>query len=183
VGIRPGFGRGETRLGLPEKGRRPWIWGSRLLRKYISVCHCDLMVLHINHSSLLSVLCRSQVLWASPLQPAELSSALAPLPSSHTMPTIANATRVWEINVHWPMYSQCGVWDPRGRGVDIWECIRDRKYVLSSVHDNSSSPFILDDSTPGTEVSRFSSPRLSRQHIYFFAQPPNTKYWRYIARR
>jgi len=40
---------------------------------------------------------------------------------------VGNATRIWEVNVHWSLYSQCGVWDPRGRGVDIWECICDRK--------------------------------------------------------
>ncbi|KAG2036788.1 hypothetical protein BDR03DRAFT_865370 [Suillus americanus] len=39
-------------------------------------------------------------------------------------PYIGNATRIWEINVHWSLYSQCGIWDPKGRGVDIWECIR-----------------------------------------------------------
>ncbi|TFK67737.1 hypothetical protein BDN72DRAFT_871216 [Pluteus cervinus] len=44
---------------------------------------------------------------------------------------ISNATRIWELNVHWPMYSQCCVWDPRGKGVDIWECICD--------HDSSPS--------------------------------------------
>ncbi|KIM91490.1 hypothetical protein PILCRDRAFT_94330 [Piloderma croceum F 1598] len=42
------------------------------------------------------------------------------------MPTavISNATRIWELNVSWPLFSQCGVWDIKGRGVDIWECIR-----------------------------------------------------------
>ncbi|KAF8068825.1 hypothetical protein FPV67DRAFT_1415292 [Lyophyllum atratum] len=59
---------------------------------------------------------------------------------------ISNATRIWETNVHWSVYSQCCIWDARGRGVDIWECIRDH------------------DSKPGTE-------------------PPNSTYWRYIARR
>lgn len=46
------------------------------------------------------------------------------------MPRVAvgNATRIWEVNVHWPLYSQCGIWDPRGRGVDIWECICDREF-------------------------------------------------------
>ncbi|TFK38088.1 hypothetical protein BDQ12DRAFT_666313 [Crucibulum laeve] len=53
---------------------------------------------------------------------------------------ISNATRIWELNVHWALYSQCGVWDPRGRGVDIWECIRDH------------------DSTPGTQVYLLQQP-------------------------
>lgn len=45
------------------------------------------------------------------------------------MPTavISNATRIWELNVHWTVFSQCGIWDPKGRGVDIWECVRDRE--------------------------------------------------------
>lgn len=42
---------------------------------------------------------------------------------------VSNATRVWELNVHWTIYSQCGVWNAKGRGVDIWECIRDREYL------------------------------------------------------
>lgn len=70
------------------------------------------------------------------------------------MPVIANATRIWELNVHWAIYSQCGVWDPRGRGVDIWECIRDRESFLSrmaSLFPDKSH--YVDDSTPGTEVS------------------------------
>ncbi|KAF9051426.1 hypothetical protein CVT24_000799 [Panaeolus cyanescens] len=46
---------------------------------------------------------------------------------------VGNATRIWELNVHWTLHSQCGVWDPKSRGVDIWECIRDH------------------DSTPGTQ--------------------------------
>ena len=40
---------------------------------------------------------------------------------------VGNATKIWEVGVHWSLYSQCGIWDPRGRGVDIWECICDRK--------------------------------------------------------
>ncbi|KIK54127.1 hypothetical protein GYMLUDRAFT_177797 [Collybiopsis luxurians FD-317 M1] len=37
------------------------------------------------------------------------------------MARIGDSTRIWEVNIHWPLYSQCSVWD--GRGVDIWECI------------------------------------------------------------
>ncbi|KAH9962975.1 hypothetical protein BC827DRAFT_1129670 [Russula dissimulans] len=41
------------------------------------------------------------------------------------MPAVVrDATRIWELNIHWELFSQCGVWDPKGRGVDIWECIR-----------------------------------------------------------
>ncbi|KAF9262283.1 hypothetical protein L218DRAFT_960418 [Marasmius fiardii PR-910] len=62
------------------------------------------------------------------------------------MPEIGYATRIWELNIHWPMYSQCGVWNSKNKGVDVWECVRDH------------------ESVGGT-------------------QPPNTKYWRYLARR
>ncbi|KAG1736148.1 uncharacterized protein EDB91DRAFT_1204316 [Suillus paluster] len=81
-----------------------------------------------------------------------------------TTPYIGNATRIWEINVHWSLYSQCGIWDPKGRGVDIWECIRARKSPLSFV----CSPSCL---------------VLSFQQSHLFPQPPNGLYWRYIARR
>ncbi|KAJ3716788.1 hypothetical protein DFJ43DRAFT_1159960 [Lentinula guzmanii] len=37
------------------------------------------------------------------------------------MARVGDVTRIWEINIHWPMYSQCSVWD--GKGVEIWECI------------------------------------------------------------
>ncbi|PSS32046.1 hypothetical protein PHLCEN_2v2191 [Hermanssonia centrifuga] len=37
---------------------------------------------------------------------------------------VSDATRIWVIDVHWAMNAQCGVWDPKGKGVDIWECIR-----------------------------------------------------------
>ncbi|KAF8137259.1 hypothetical protein EV363DRAFT_1317200 [Boletus edulis] len=46
--------------------------------------------------------------------------------STTTMPAsvIKNATTIWDINVNWPLSSQCGTWDPKGRGVDVWECIQ-----------------------------------------------------------
>ncbi|KAH9898273.1 hypothetical protein C8Q73DRAFT_788469 [Cubamyces lactineus] len=37
---------------------------------------------------------------------------------------VADATRIWEVNLYWPLHAQCGVWDPKGKGVDVWECIR-----------------------------------------------------------
>ncbi|KIP05791.1 hypothetical protein PHLGIDRAFT_73645 [Phlebiopsis gigantea 11061_1 CR5-6] len=41
------------------------------------------------------------------------------------MPALVSAaTRIWELNTYWPVGSQCGVWDAKIRGVDIWECIR-----------------------------------------------------------
>ena len=49
----------------------------------------------------------------------------SPLMRTTTMPApvIKNATTIWDINVTWPLSSQCGTWDPKGRGVDVWECI------------------------------------------------------------
>lgn len=55
---------------------------------------------------------------------------LAPSICSLNMPNgtvIGHATRIWEQNIYWPMYSQCGIWDVKGRGVDVWECIKDRE--------------------------------------------------------
>ncbi|KAJ3887201.1 hypothetical protein GG344DRAFT_56117 [Lentinula edodes] len=39
------------------------------------------------------------------------------------MARVGDVTRIWEINIHWPMYSQCSIWD--GKGVEIWECLVD----------------------------------------------------------
>ncbi|KAF9530146.1 hypothetical protein CPB83DRAFT_763714 [Crepidotus variabilis] len=49
------------------------------------------------------------------------------MPNDGSNPVIANSTRIWELNVHWTLYSQCGVWDPRGRKVDVWECVQDHE--------------------------------------------------------
>ncbi|TFK49149.1 hypothetical protein OE88DRAFT_1663569 [Heliocybe sulcata] len=38
--------------------------------------------------------------------------------------TVGNATRIWEPNLHWGLFSQCSVWNPRVRCVDVWECIQ-----------------------------------------------------------
>jgi hypothetical protein len=46
---------------------------------------------------------------------------------------IADATRAWELDVHWEPCSHCGVWDPRSRRVNIFECIQDRKSPLHSL--------------------------------------------------
>jgi len=50
---------------------------------------------------------------------------------------VSNATRIWELNIHWDLFSQCGVWDPKGRGVDIWECIRARTSHANVSHVHS----------------------------------------------
>ena len=44
---------------------------------------------------------------------------------------VSDATRIWELNIQWAVNAQCGVWDPRGKGVDVWECIRAREYNSS----------------------------------------------------
>src|SRR6266702_8666799 len=46
---------------------------------------------------------------------------------------VSNATRIWELNIHWDLFSQCGVWDAKGRGVDIYECIRARTSLSSTL--------------------------------------------------
>ena len=55
---------------------------------------------------------------------------------------ISNATRIWEPYVHWTLYSQCGIWDPRSRGVDIWECIRERESILLSMASGRYLAFV-----------------------------------------
>nr|VWO96726.1 Putative type III effector protein [Ganoderma boninense] len=59
---------------------------------------------------------------------------------------VADATRVWELNLYWPLHAQCGVWDPKGKGVDVWECIRPHH------------------STPGTQVCDL-TPRFTPSRI------------------
>jgi hypothetical protein len=46
---------------------------------------------------------------------------------------VSNATRIWELNINWELFSQCGVWDAKGRGVDIYECIRARTSLSSAL--------------------------------------------------
>ena len=57
-----------------------------------------------------------------------------PLMHTTTMPApvIKNATTIWDIGVNWPLSSQCGTWDAKGRGVDVWECILARMSPASS---------------------------------------------------
>lgn len=54
------------------------------------------------------------------------------VPTSFTISSmpglVSDATRIWELNVYWPLGSQCGVWDSKTKGVDVWECIRPRVY-------------------------------------------------------
>ena len=46
---------------------------------------------------------------------------------------VSDATRIWELNLYWPLHAQCGVWDPKGKGVDVWECVRARTYLSYSL--------------------------------------------------
>lgn len=83
-----------------------------------------------------------------------------------TMPgLVSDATRIWELNVYWPQGSQCGVWDAKSKGVDIWECIRARAYsrLLQAVR-------VL---TAGGCADT----------AYQGSGPPNPRYWRYVTRR
>ena len=72
---------------------------------------------------------------ASPLTPAFCFFTLYPYPVFTIPPTmpglVSDATRIWELNIQWALNAQCGVWDPRGKGVDIWECIRAREFTAT----------------------------------------------------
>ena len=64
-----------------------------------------------------------------------LSTSATPVTCPHTtrlqypaMPGLVNdVTRIWEVNLHWPVNAQCGVWNSKQKGVDVWECIRARE--------------------------------------------------------
>ncbi|KAF5314613.1 hypothetical protein D9611_007246 [Ephemerocybe angulata] len=43
------------------------------------------------------------------------------------------APRIWSVGVHWTKHSQSAVSAGKGKGVDVWECVREH------------------DSTPGTQ--------------------------------
>ncbi|KIJ99999.1 hypothetical protein K443DRAFT_101097 [Laccaria amethystina LaAM-08-1] len=68
------------------------------------------------------------MLGPSPSSASSNYSTATPMSSA----VIGHATRIWELNVHWSLYSQCAVWDPRRRGVDIWECVRDHDSTPTS---------------------------------------------------
>lgn len=82
---------------------------------------------------------------------------------------VNDATHIWATNIYWPLNAQCAVWDPRGKVVNVWECVRPRElrtfnHILSH-HLTGERVFLCaDNSTPDTE-------------------PPNNMYWRYVARR
>ena len=71
--------------------------------------------------------CLQRALPRQPPSPSFKSNTIDP--AIHNMPAVvSNATRIWELNIYWDLFSQCGVWDPKRRGVDIWECIRARTF-------------------------------------------------------
>ncbi|GBE88769.1 hypothetical protein SCP_1401740 [Sparassis crispa] len=51
---------------------------------------------------------------------------------------VSDATRIWELNIYWTVNSQCGVWDPKGKGVDVWECIRDHNSIPGTQPPNTA---------------------------------------------
>jgi hypothetical protein len=67
---------------------------------------------------------------------------------------ISNATRIWEQNIYWTLNSQCGTWDSKSKGVEIWECIRDRELCTypSAPTSYSLIPITTDRSTQDTQV-------------------------------
>jgi hypothetical protein len=96
-----------------------------------------------------------------PISSLELASAN----NRANMPAVvSNATRIWELNIHWDLFSQCGVWDPKGRGVDIWECIRAR--TSTPVFRPSRPPRSPSATTPQT------SPRLEHRSVAVPSHPP-----------
>ncbi|KAI0340930.1 hypothetical protein BDW22DRAFT_368165 [Trametopsis cervina] len=49
---------------------------------------------------------------------------------------VSDATRIWEPDTQWNAGSQCGVWDPNSKGVDVWECIQTHTASLRSAPPN-----------------------------------------------
>ena len=112
--------------------------------------------------------------------PPPLFITAATTSSTHyTMPgaVVGNATRIWELNVHWTLYSQCGVWDPRGRGVDIWECIRDRECCLL----RGCQPFVLH--LPFSQTTQHPVHNLPTRHIGDISLADNLKSARTVYSR
>lgn len=61
-----------------------------------------------------------------PLSKLDSANSRAIMPA-----VVSNATRIWELNIHWELFAQCAVWDLKRKGVDIWECIRARTSILA----------------------------------------------------
>ncbi|KNZ78005.1 hypothetical protein J132_02648 [Termitomyces sp. J132] len=93
---------------------------------------------------------------------------------------IGNSTRIWEVNVHWEVYSQCCMWDPRSRCVNIWECIKDRRSLYILYLSTSSHALSRRLQAWHRGLCGYLLPSSSSDHPF---QPPNDTYWRYVARR
>ncbi|OCH89640.1 hypothetical protein OBBRIDRAFT_693559, partial [Obba rivulosa] len=50
---------------------------------------------------------------------------------------VGDATRIWEVNIHWPLAAQCCTWDQKSMRADIWECIREHKSTPGTQPPNS----------------------------------------------
>ena len=92
-----------------------------LVPKYLSISSAPNPPNHPQPLLPRSPLASSKAATSFALDPSHLSR-LSTMPSA-----VSNATRIWEVNIHWDLYSQCGIWDQKGKGVDIWECIRARQ--------------------------------------------------------
>lgn len=56
---------------------------------------------------------------------------------------VSDATRILEQNVFWPIGSQCGVWDSKTKGVDVWECIRPRTSLHCLILTVATTPLTI----------------------------------------
>ncbi|KAJ8083017.1 hypothetical protein PM082_008878 [Marasmius tenuissimus] len=92
--------------------------------------------LHDNHDNHFTRALPPATLKMLTVNPA--SATASTTASVGSTPKISNATRIWELSIHWPVYSQCGVWDPRSKGVDIWECVRDHVSVSGTQPPNAN---------------------------------------------
>src|SRR6266702_1157157 len=96
---------------------------------------------------------------------------------------VSNATRIWELNIHWDLFSQCGVWDAKGRGVDIYECIRARTSLSSTLLFSSAHRVGHHRPIHPWDSGQSSPPPMCHVGVLTREQPPNSVYWRYVARR
>lgn len=56
------------------------------------------------------------------------------------MTQIGDATKAWQMNMHWPLYSQCAVWNQAKRRVEIFECMRDH-VAAPGTEPSPTSPY------------------------------------------
>jgi hypothetical protein len=90
--------------------------------------------------------------------PHATSDRLSYPPSTIAMPGIvSDATKIWDENQAWACSAQCATWDPSGRRVDVWECVRERafnSYLTYRWHRlTHGNGFDTDDSNKANRVS------------------------------